>query len=144
MSVGTGPSRDKCNTRGLIVFYILKTYFLRGKRNRGALVANLFSQISTSFIFVDLRLRNLPILYLKNSLKYSECLGSFIATTLKSLCQHQIGDEYGRSRQVFKQPRSNLIVCGKILPSKEYVQSSAVEHVSCATRTLQQFYGSGC
>ena len=79
---------------------------------------NFFSHISNSLVFEDLRLRNLPILHLRNSLRYLKYLGSFIATTIKSLHQHHIGDKYARSSQVFTRPRSNLIVHGRILRRK--------------------------
>ena len=79
---------------------------------------NFFSQISTSFIFEEICLRNLPIMHLQNSVRDLEYLGSFIYTTIKSLLWHHIGDEYARIRKVFTQPRSNLIVHGRILPRK--------------------------
>ena len=76
---------------------------------------NFFSHISTSFIFEDLRLRSLPILHLQNYLRDLEYLGSFVATTLKSLRQHHISDKYFRSSQVFTQPRLKLIVYGRMI-----------------------------
>ena len=93
----------------------------------GALVDKCFSQISTSFIFEDLSLRNLPILHLKNYLKDSDYLGILITTTLKILHQHHIGGEYARSRQVFTRPRSNLIVHGIIMKIKGWVYLSTVD-----------------